>query len=82
MTSTDAVNKAYVDSAVASVGAGAFVSKNGDAMAGPLTLSGAVASANGINVVLDAQFVADLKALIQAIEQYAKSAGIPKPALK
>jgi hypothetical protein len=48
----------------------------------PLTLSGDVASANGINVVLDAQFVADLKALIQAIEQYAKSTGIPKPALK
>jgi hypothetical protein len=44
--------------------------------------AGAVASANGINVVLDAQFVADLKTLIQAIEQYAKSAGIPKPALK
>ena len=82
MASTDAVNKAYVDSAVASVGAGSFVSKSGDAMAGPLTLPGDVASANGVNVVLDAQFVADLKALIQAIEQYAKSAGIPKPAMK
>ncbi len=56
VTSTDAVNKAYVDSAVALVGAGSFVSKNGEAMAGPLTLSGDVASANGINVVLDAQF--------------------------
>jgi len=43
---------------------------------------GDAASANGVNVALDAQFVADLKALIQAIEQYAKSAGIPKPALK
>lgn len=38
--STDAVNKAYVDSAVAAVGAGSFVAKNGDAMSGPLTLSG------------------------------------------
>jgi hypothetical protein len=33
-----AANKAYVDSAVAAVGAGAFVAKNGDAMSGPLTL--------------------------------------------
>ena len=33
-----AVNKAYVDSAVASVGTGAYVAKNGDAMSGPLTL--------------------------------------------
>jgi trimeric autotransporter adhesin len=36
----DAVNKAYVDSAVAAVGAGSFVAKNGDAMSGPLTLPG------------------------------------------
>ncbi len=33
-----ATNKAYVDSAVALVGAGSFVAKNGDAMSGPLTL--------------------------------------------
>jgi hypothetical protein len=33
-----AANDAYVDSAVAAVGAGAFVAKNGDAMSGPLTL--------------------------------------------
>jgi hypothetical protein len=33
-----AANKAYVDSAVAAVGAGSFVAKNGDAMSGPLTL--------------------------------------------
>ena len=38
VASTDAVNKAYVDSTVASVGAGSFVSKNGDAMTGPLNL--------------------------------------------
>ena len=44
--------------------------------------AGDVASANGINLALDAQLVADIKALIQAIEQYAKTAGIPKPALK
>lgn len=37
---SDAANKAYVDEAVASVGAGAFVAKDGDAMTGPLTLSG------------------------------------------
>ena len=35
LASTDAVNKAYVDS----VGAGSFVAKAGDAMSGPLTLS-------------------------------------------
>jgi hypothetical protein len=33
-----AANKAYVDSAVAAVGAGSFVAENGDAMSGPLTL--------------------------------------------
>ncbi len=36
----DAVNKAYVDAAVTTVGAGSFVQKTGDAMSGPLTLSG------------------------------------------
>ena len=34
----DAANKGYVDAAVANVGAGAFVSKAGDTMTGPLTL--------------------------------------------
>jgi trimeric autotransporter adhesin len=34
-----AVNKAYVDTAVATVGAGSYVSKNRDAMSGPLTLA-------------------------------------------
>ena len=34
-----AVNKAYVDTAVANVGSGSYVSKNGDAMTGPLTLA-------------------------------------------
>ena len=38
--STDAVNKAYVDQSVATVGAGSFVAKAGDAMTGPLNLSG------------------------------------------
>ncbi len=33
-----AADRAYVDSAVASVGAGSYVAKNGDAMSGPLTL--------------------------------------------
>jgi hypothetical protein len=36
---TDAVNKAYVDAALANVGSGSFVSKNGDTMSGPLTLA-------------------------------------------
>jgi len=35
---TDAVNKAYVDGALAGVGAGSFVSKTGDSMSGPLLL--------------------------------------------
>ena len=37
------------------------------------------AAANGINIVLDQQLIADIKALIHAIESYAKSAGVPKP---
>ncbi|HET7439655.1 MAG TPA: hypothetical protein VFJ47_00005, partial [Terriglobales bacterium] len=37
---TDAVNKAYVDAAVATVGSGSYVQKSGDSMTGPLTLSG------------------------------------------
>lgn len=37
---TDAANKAYVDEAVAVVGAGSYVSKAGDTMSGPLQLSG------------------------------------------
>jgi len=41
--------------------------------------AGDAAEANGVNVTLDAQLVADIKALIQAIEQYAQSAGIAKP---
>lgn len=80
MASTDAVNKAYVDSAVAAVGAGSYVAKSGDAMSGPLSLPGDAAAANGINIALDAQLVADIKALIPAIEQYARSVGVSKPA--
>ena len=34
---------------------------------------------NGINITLDQQLTADITALIDAIEQYAKSAGLPKP---
>src|SRR6266852_1666091 len=34
----DAANKGYVDAAVANVGSGAYVSKAGDTMSGPLTL--------------------------------------------
>ena len=35
---TDAANKGYVDAAVANVGSGAYVSKAGDTMSGPLSL--------------------------------------------
>ena len=39
LQAADVANKAYVDLSVAAVGAGSFVSKAGDAMNGPLTLS-------------------------------------------
>ena len=42
--------------------------------------AGNAAAANGVNIVLDAQLVADIKGLIQAIETYAQTSGIPKPA--
>jgi hypothetical protein len=41
--------------------------------------AGNAAEANGVDVTLDAQLVADIKVLIQAVEQYAQSAGIAKP---
>ena len=44
--------------------------------------AGAAAEANGINIVLDQQLIADIKLLIEAIEQYAKTAGLAKPAGK
>lgn len=44
-----------------------------------VTDAGNAAEANGVNVRLDAQLVADIKSLIPAIEQYAQSAGIAKP---
>ena len=37
---SDAATKAYVDTAVAAVGSGAYVNKGGDVMTGPLTLPG------------------------------------------
>jgi hypothetical protein len=40
VASSDAVNKAYVDVAVANVGSGSYVAKAGDTMTGPLLLSG------------------------------------------
>ena len=42
--------------------------------------AGDVAEAKGVNLVLDQQLIADIKALIVAIEAYAKSAGLSKPA--
>ena len=75
-----ATTKAYVDSAVSSVRSGSYVSKSGDAMSGPLTLPPDAVAANGVNIQLDAQLVSDIKALIPAIEQYAASVGVAKPA--
>ncbi len=46
VTATDAVNKAYVDTALSTVGAGSYVSKSGDAMTGPLMLNGDPISPN------------------------------------
>jgi hypothetical protein len=42
----DAANKGYVDAAVANVGSGAYVSKSGDTMTGPLTLPADPAAPN------------------------------------
>jgi hypothetical protein len=42
--------------------------------------AGDAAAANGLNITLDQQLVADIKALIPAIEQYAKMVGAAKPA--
>jgi hypothetical protein len=42
--------------------------------------AGAAAEQNGVNITLDAQLIADIKVLMAAIEEYAKSAGLQKPA--
>ena len=42
--------------------------------------AGDAAEQKGVNIALDAQLIADIKALIHAIEEYAKSAGLTKPA--
>ncbi len=44
----DAANKAYVDQAVSTVGAGSFVARAGDVMSGPLSLSGDTANAGSL----------------------------------
>lgn len=41
--------------------------------------AGDVAESRGVNVVLHQQLIADIKALIVAIEDYAKTAGLQKP---
>ncbi len=46
VNTTDAANKAYVDSSVENAGSGNFVSKSGDTMTGPLTLPGAPTAPN------------------------------------
>jgi hypothetical protein len=43
--------------------------------------AGDAAAVNGLNITLDQQLVADIKSLIQAIEEYAKSVGTAKPAV-
>jgi hypothetical protein len=42
--------------------------------------AGDAAEAKGVNLVLDQQLIVDIKALIVAIEEYAKAAGLQKPA--
>ncbi len=44
--------------------------------------TGDAAAANGINIVLDQQLIADIKLLIEAIERYAQTAGLARPAGK
>jgi hypothetical protein len=44
--------------------------------------AGDSAESNGLNIALDQQLVEDIKALIVAIEQYAKTAGMTKPVAK
>jgi hypothetical protein len=41
--------------------------------------AGDAAAANGLNITLDQQLIADIKALIKAIEEYAKVVGTTKP---
>ena len=40
-----------------------------------------MAENNGVNIVLDQQLIADIKKLIEAIEEYARTAGLQKPAV-
>ena len=47
-----------------------------------VTEAGDAASANGLNLTLDAQMVADIKALLPAFENYAQSIGLMKPPAK
>ncbi len=42
--------------------------------------AGDAAEQKGVNIALDAQLIADIKALVAAIEEYLKSAGLTKPA--
>jgi hypothetical protein len=44
-----------------------------------VSAAGDAAAANGLNITLDQKLVADIKALIPAIEQYAKMVGAAKP---
>jgi hypothetical protein len=42
--------------------------------------TGDAVAANGVNITLDAQLVADIKGLIAAVEKYAQTAGVTQPA--
>jgi hypothetical protein len=73
---TEALTALYFPQAV-ELERGAFALLGVTAQA--VTDAGNAAEANEVNFTLDGQLVADIKVLIQAIEQYAQSAGIAKP---
>jgi len=78
-TEVEAVSSLFFPQAVA-LERGAFALLGLAAQA--VSEAGDAAAANGLNITLDQQLVADIKALIQAIEEYAKEVGTQKPAAK
>jgi hypothetical protein len=69
--STDAANKGYVDTAVANVGSGSYVSKSGDTMTGPLTLPG-----QRSNLMGAATLISLVLTLLQSVLASAKVGGV------
>jgi len=78
-TEVEAVSSLFFPQAVA-LERGAFALLGLAAQA--VSEAGDAAAANGLNITLDQQLVADIQALIQAIEEYAKEVGTQKPAAK